>query len=57
MIAKELKEGDFEPVQVTQNTYMKYKQAIIWLHPDRFAIQFMPIPKLDSTHAKEVQWK
>lgn len=38
MTAKEVKEGDCEPVQATQNLYVKYKQAIKWLHPDRFAM-------------------
>ena len=37
MTAKELKEGNSEVVQFTQNLYVKYKQAIKWSHPDRFA--------------------
>ena len=37
LVAKELKEGNSELVQFTQNLYVKYKQAIKWSHPDRFA--------------------
>ena len=38
MTAEELKEGNSELVQFTQNLYVKCKQAIKWSHPDRFAL-------------------